>query len=57
MRFDVNAVRWHPRDDGLTQPNRGFGSEICVAHLKLVSVFNDAHTIDYRPINVKGLVK
>ena len=33
--------------DGLTSPGSGFGSEICVAHLELVSVFNDADTIDY----------
>ncbi len=57
MRFDVNAVRKQQCDDGLRQPGRGFGSQICVAHLKLVSVFNDAHTIDYRPIDVKGQVK
>ena len=57
MLFDVNAVRKHQCDDGLRLPGRGFESQICVAQIKLVNVFNDAHTIDYRPINVKGRVK
>ena len=48
LRFEINAVRQHPHDDGLTRPGRGVGSEICVAHLELACVFNDAHTTDYR---------
>ena len=28
MRFDVNAMRRHQRDDGLTQSGNGFGAEI-----------------------------
>ncbi len=43
MRFDVNALRWHPPDNGLAQPGRGFGVEVCVVHLNLVCIQSCPH--------------
>ena len=45
MRFDADAVRRHQRVDRLTQPEHGFGSEICAARLKSARIICDARAI------------
>ncbi len=55
MRFEADQMRRHQRNDRLIQPDRGLGSQICVAHQCLVLILNYTHKIDNQHSNVKAV--